>query len=464
MARLLVGLVLLVVTGCDRPTDESRMVVVDGPKREEALRFSISEGQIVDQYGRLVLLRGINVSGTWKQGPTHLGTQVEPDFRRYASYGFTVIRLLTFWSAVMPERGTIDGAYLDALAQRVEWAQRAGLYLFVDMHQDVYGPGFGFNGAPIWTCDDRYYAMLIEPPVPWFFGYQNPGVLACYDQLWSSQELQAHYLAAWRAVAERLQGYPNVIGADLMNEPYWGTHDPATFERERLQPMYRSVIAALREVRPDWLLFMEPSAVKNVLGRSYLEPDGTPNAVYAPHLYHPAMEIGGAYGTLKPYFSGRINADRGESEKLSAALFIGEWGSYGSQSDYRTYLADMLALYNRSYIGWTYWESGPANSYGLVAPGGTLKPWAESLMEPYPHLLAGREPQFVRDGERYTLEYVAAADLTRPTVIAFPSFRAASLEWLEQLNVERSEIGIHRVSIYHTTPNERVRLVFRLAP
>lgn len=463
--RVALALVLslwLSATACDRPTATTR-VELDSVKREEPLRFSVSGGQVVDQHGRLVLLRGINVSGTWKQGPTHLGVHGEPDFRRFASYGFTVVRLLTFWSAIMPARGVIDQAYLDALAQRVEWAQRAGLFVFLDMHQDVYGPGFGFNGAPLWTCDERYYAMLTEPPVPWFYGYQNAGVLACYDQLWSSDELQGYYRAAWRAVAERMQAYDNVVGVDLMNEPYWGTYDLESFERDLLQPMYRAVLPALRELRADWLLLMEPSSIKNVLGRSFLEPDGTAGAIYAPHLYHPAMEIGGAYAKLKSYFVGRLAGDRDEAERLGTALFIGEWGSYGSQSDYPAFLADMLALYNQHYIGWTYWESGPANSYGLVAPGGSLKPWAPHLMEPYPHLLAGSTPSFRRDGERYLLEYVAAADLSLPTVLAFPSYRASGLVFLEQSNVARSELGINRVALYHEEPGQPVRIVFTLA-
>ena len=64
-------------------------------------------------------------------------------------WGMNAVRLLTTWAAVEPEQGVYDEAYLDALAERLDWAKDAGLHVVLDMHQDVYGEGFGFDGAAL---------------------------------------------------------------------------------------------------------------------------------------------------------------------------------------------------------------------------------------------------------------------------------------------------------------------------
>ena len=46
------------------------------------------------------------------------------------------------------------------------------------MHQDVYGEGFGFDGAPRWTCDAARYAAFV-PRTPWFLSTLDPNVMAC---------------------------------------------------------------------------------------------------------------------------------------------------------------------------------------------------------------------------------------------------------------------------------------------
>jgi endoglycosylceramidase len=40
---------------------------------------------------------------------------------------------------IEPQRGVFDDAFIDQLADRVTWAEQAGILVVVDMHQDLYG-------------------------------------------------------------------------------------------------------------------------------------------------------------------------------------------------------------------------------------------------------------------------------------------------------------------------------------
>src|SRR4029079_7605799 len=113
---------------------------------------------------------------------------VPADYERLrAEWGFSAIRCLITWAAVEPSPGTYDDAYLDWVAERMAWADAAGLAVIVDMHQDVFGEGFGFAGAPRWACDASRYDAFVRQE-PWSVNYAEPNVMACFDAFWSSAD------------------------------------------------------------------------------------------------------------------------------------------------------------------------------------------------------------------------------------------------------------------------------------
>src|SRR5262249_53067895 len=125
--------------------------------------WSVRGGFLRDAQGRAVILRGANVSGKNKNPPFFDFHGPAAFARMRADWGMNAVRFLVEWAAIEPEEGQYDDAYLDAVAQRIEWAQAADLYVVVDMHQDVYGQGFasgGGDGAPLWTCDASNYASF----------------------------------------------------------------------------------------------------------------------------------------------------------------------------------------------------------------------------------------------------------------------------------------------------------------
>ncbi len=121
---------------------------------------------IVDKSGRGVFLRGVNISQSPKRSP-YENWQPLSDFQKLRDWGFNVIRLLVIWAAIEPEKGKIDLDYLGKLSHWIELADQVGLYVILDMHQDIFGDGFCGDGAPRWASDESLYASF-EPRSPWY--------------------------------------------------------------------------------------------------------------------------------------------------------------------------------------------------------------------------------------------------------------------------------------------------------
>ncbi len=225
--------------------------------------WHVADGFLRDPDGRAVIMHGVNLSGAQKMAP-YLDDKQPADYARLRdAWGMNAARFVMTWAAVEPTEGSYDDAYLDKVAERIGWAADANLFVVLDMHEDIYGEGFGFDGAPKWACDAAHYAAFV-PRTPWYLSSADPEVQACIDDFYTIDEHRQHFIAAWRHVAERLAALPNVIGFDALNEPNWGTYPLFRFEAERLAPFYGDVVAAVRGAAPHWIAFLEPSASRNL--------------------------------------------------------------------------------------------------------------------------------------------------------------------------------------------------------
>ena len=205
--------------------------------------WHVCGGHLRDADGRAVILRGMNVG---KKEPPYFDFHGEGDFARMRSeWGMNAMRFYMTWAAVEPTQGVYDDAFLDGVRTRLDWAAASGIDVILDLHQDVYGEGFGFDGAPRWTCAEQRYTDFM-PSSPWPLNYLDPNVKACFDELWNDPAKGEAHAAVWRHIAERLGDHPAVIGFDVINEPHWGGADLFTFERDRLQPFYDRDVAAIR--------------------------------------------------------------------------------------------------------------------------------------------------------------------------------------------------------------------------
>ncbi len=245
----------------------------------------IEKRWLVDEVGRSVILRGVNLGGDCKVPYPDGGTNHPTDFSnhrevsfigrpfplaesdehfsRLRTWGFNCLRLLTTWEAVEHRGpGDFDAAYLDYFAELCRRAADYDLYVFVDFHNDVWSRMSGGDGAPCWLFgkvgidyrrisssesahvmqavydyarggrqEDRYPTMSWSQNANWplngimwtlFFGGRDFAPHMTIDGQNVQDYMQEHYLAAQREIALRVRDLPNVIGFDSLNEPHGG--------------------------------------------------------------------------------------------------------------------------------------------------------------------------------------------------------------------------------------------------
>ena len=235
--------------------------------------------------GRRVLLRGVNLGGDTKvpatpDQRTHLPTdfadhrtvsfvgrpfpldEADAHLSRLRHWGFNVLRLLTTWEAVEHEGpGIYDNGYLDYLAEVTRRAGEHGLYVFIDFHQDAWSRMSGGDGAPGWTFEavgldfTKFHAAGAAhvmqrkydaarggrqdsyAQMTWSTNYRMPANAIMWTLFFAGETfapdfriegmsaqawLQARYLGAMTAVADRVKDMDHVLGFDTLNEPGTG--------------------------------------------------------------------------------------------------------------------------------------------------------------------------------------------------------------------------------------------------
>jgi endoglycosylceramidase len=231
----------------------------DDPGTTDFVR--VSGVRFLDPTGKPITFHGINICNKSKdQGYTsHISAA---DFAQIRSWGMNAVRLCIFWDGLEPRPGYFDKAYVDRIAHLVDEAKQQGLYVLLDMHQDLFSIKFG-DGAPVWaTIDDGKPHTKVDD---WNDAYYvSEDVQAALDHFWSNSPgpdgvgLQDHYAEAWQFVAKRFQDEPAILGYDLMNEPFPG-QKAASFEHAMLTRL--STILAKRpgvhHPSPEDLLRME---------------------------------------------------------------------------------------------------------------------------------------------------------------------------------------------------------------
>lgn len=395
---------------------------------------------IVDADGREWLLRGVNarVEGvfdvTFDDGRAPLeeipafGAE---DTAAMTEIGFNLLRLPVQWSAIEPQPGQYDQAYLQRISDVIALCEEAGIQVLVDMHQDAYSKEIGEDGAPLWA--------IVPPPTQVNAGGElnllaarlSPQTQEAFASFWRNEQvagkgLQEHYIGALTEVAKVAGQSSAVIGLDVFNEP-WLLHaqsllklsgkDPG-LNLDMLYDFYAKAIPAVQEAAPDKLVMFEPDVAKNdppaippgstdQQPYSATVPDPipwpTPGTVYAPHFYTNAFfnpgDAAAGYPNISPTDPGitlSINNSMAEASKFSAPLLLGEFGFTPKAAQYAQTMAAIYTLTNANAIStaqWV-WKENSQDSWGFydfTNGQPTLRQEAAAATaQPYPQAISGR--------------------------------------------------------------------------
>ncbi|MFW9854670.1 MAG: cellulase family glycosylhydrolase [Candidatus Thorarchaeota archaeon] len=232
----------------------------------------------IDEEGRKILLRGVNLGGSSKipaipDGATHIRTdfrdhrevsfvnrpfplnKAEEHFTRLKHWGFNCIRFLITWEAIEhsgPEQ--YDKDYLEYVEELLSMAGDYDFYIFIDPHQDVWARMSGGDGAPGWTFEtagldftkfeetnaahlmqyrfpDRYKAMS------WVSNYNLFATATMFSLFFAGSSftprlrvqgdniqryLQQHFIQSIVQLVKRCKDMNHIFGWEALNEPSRG--------------------------------------------------------------------------------------------------------------------------------------------------------------------------------------------------------------------------------------------------
>ena len=230
------------------------------------------------------------------------------DIRFIKQSGFNSVRVAfnyrLFVSADDPQK--LEGIGYELLDRVVGWCKQEGLYVILDMHG---APG-GQTGDNI---DDSWgYPFLFE-----------------------SNESQELTVRLWTKIAARFKNEPWVIGFDLLNEPIAHYFD-ADYFNPKLEPLYKKIVAGIRTVDPNHLIFLGGAQWNNNF--KVFGPPFDSKLVYTFHKYW--MEVN--QQAIQEYLDFR--------DKYNVPLWMGESGENTDE-----WVAAYRSILERHGIGWCFW-------------------------------------------------------------------------------------------------------------
>jgi len=284
-----IALPMLLCVGCGTKSQQipEKSAGSIGKLRAKSRFITVKNRKFLDTEGREIILHGTNIVDKSKEH-NYLSWHGPKEFAMMREWGFNCIRLVIIWDGVEPEPGRYDDEYLAGVDKRIQWAKENGMYVILDMHQDLFSAKFGGDGAPDWAILDDGKPHIHNGSI-WSMAYfTSPAVQAAFDNFWSNKPapdgigLQDHFACAWQHVAERYADEPAVIGYDLFNEPF-----PGSTILETLPLKFQAAADALAQKQGDKAL-----SVTEIM-QKFTEPNGLASYVDDLELYK-AFADGGA--------------------------------------------------------------------------------------------------------------------------------------------------------------------------
>ena len=190
----------------------------------------------------------------------------------------------------------------------VEWCRKAGLYLILDMH-DCPGSQTGDN------IDDGF-------GYPWLFESEKSQLLFC---------------DIWQQIARRYRNETVILGYELMNEPIAHYFKNKEELNQRLEPLYKRAVKAIRSVDRNHVVLLGGARWNSDF---FMFSDWTfdNNIMYTCHRY-------GGEATAKA-----INDYISFRDKTGLPMYMGEIGHNTNQ-----WQSDFVKVMKDNNIGYTFW-------------------------------------------------------------------------------------------------------------
>ena len=323
------------------------IIFLGGVSSVRAKGFLHTKGQdIVDESGEKILLRGVGIGNwllpegyMWRFGKAgdrprrieKLLTELtgeeyskrfwaefrknyitEADIKRIAELGFNSVRPSLNARLFLTEGENpvfVDEGF-ELLDNLIKWCGKYDIYVIIDMHG---APG-GQTGANI---DD---SPNDEP------------------ELFKDEKNQKRLIELWVKIAQRYKDSPAVAAYDLLNEPLPRKTGAEEKYKDQLEPLYKRITAAIRQVDKKHMITLEGTDWGN--DWSVFSKPFDDNVFYQFHYY--CWDKTDNLRSISEYLVKRDN--------FNVPVWVGEFGEQGNAIYWGT-----TQYFEKNNIGWSFW-------------------------------------------------------------------------------------------------------------
>lgn len=363
-------------------------------------------------------------------------------------WGLNVVRCGFHWHRGEPTPGNYNLTYINELVNFVDILNQSGIYVILDMHQDCWSPLFCKNhgipssySQPYNTSEYRpggsraYPEPVVKPKYNdqghitncvdvgkfvfgWASCYATYAVGSAAQQLYDNKENRLDKFGKfWALIASKVGHYPNVLGYELINEPWigdvplslaqleptnphWDLWFPKVADSTNMAGMYKILHDYIRNVDNKTILFFEPATGGNFLDAwpSGFEsgpggPEYNDRQALSYHIYCFAyknnandffqwliehLDIAACDLLNDAMYDIRFR----DTQRLGLAGFLTEFGNAGKGVVDKATIDFAAKKMDEFFHGWTYWYLTPD-------PQDSNTTEVRALVRPYPHSIAG---------------------------------------------------------------------------
>ncbi|KAI8580743.1 hypothetical protein K450DRAFT_299245 [Umbelopsis ramanniana AG] len=406
-----------------------------------------SINQITDVYGRIRFFHGTNV--VMKSAPWYRSSNFDPpnsfglqDVQNLQALGVNVVRLGHHWAGAEPVRGQYNQTFLDIMKSQTQLAEAHGIYILVDVHQDVLAGQFCGHGVPNWFVQSNWVPSYKKFPVPqkiipfatdsngmpsasdcgsldWSVSYLTAAVCNAFGRLYNNYDnLGDSFASYWKKLAQQYVTTNNILGYNLLNEPWVGDSYanpsllvPGVADHVNLEGLWNKAATQIRTVDNNTLIFFEGTTYDILSGFNNVPLGDGSRSVQSYHYYKPPQ-----VGTIEDTFKNRIQ----DNQRLKTASVLTEhtmWMGDSTQMTNIQFAVDKADQYMMSWMGWAY-----ENLYNS-----TQQPYPELAAfysRAYPSAIAGTPTSFHFNStdKSFALVYKVKKAITAPTEIVLPTY------------------------------------------
>ncbi|KAJ3014180.1 hypothetical protein HKX48_005305 [Thoreauomyces humboldtii] len=422
-----------------------------GPTFSRVTHVNTTTHKLIDSDSRERIFHAVNV--VYKKPPYHppfdrfdpIDSFTTEDARILASLNVNCIRLGVHWAGAEPIKGTFDETYFDAIRRIVRTCREYRISVLLEFHQDGFSRRFCGHGCPDWVGEgwlsERWWTRWMRFPVPlrwraipvdengipdpekakgltWYLLYLTFAVSDAFGKLYANRDGTLDAFAAfWNRVVSEFKEEDNVIGYEIMNEPWVGNHwtDPWLLLPGRasgttLHVMHDRVAQAMREADPECIVYFE-GATWDRRSHAPCVPGGdsfSHRSVLAYHHYIPPQR-----DPVATVISRRLQ----DAQRLKCGLFMTEWEMWhgdGSPSRISSMWNTVEACdeHHQSWAGWAYksFAQGKGSTDGSLfddVTGERREAFERLWSRTYPWAVAGTllDMKFDRETAGFVMSY-----------------------------------------------------------